>query len=102
MLLFHSLCIRQPRGIDLALYVSFPEDGGFVSYESANLSWHQDIEAKVSSLLRSFLLPPLMTSGKPWHLRPFSCKSRRAAGVGSRSWGCRRRHDDGEDDDDEA
>lgn len=36
-------------GVELALYVSFTEDGGFVSYESANLSWRQDIEAKVSS-----------------------------------------------------
>ncbi|KAM0492773.1 hypothetical protein ACHAPB_008705 [Verticillium nonalfalfae] len=44
------------RGIELALYVSFPEDGGFVSYDSANLSWRQDIEAKKAHTPPTLLL----------------------------------------------
>ncbi|EGY20869.1 uncharacterized protein VDAG_02393 [Verticillium dahliae VdLs.17] len=41
-------------GIELALYISFPQNGGFVSYESANLNWRQDIEAKeLSGVLES-------------------------------------------------
>ncbi|EGY18612.1 uncharacterized protein VDAG_09138 [Verticillium dahliae VdLs.17] len=51
------------RGIELALYVSFPEDGGFVSYDSANLSWRQDIEAKKAHTPPTLLLlEPLVRS----------------------------------------
>ncbi|KAM9874553.1 osmostress-responsive transcription [Verticillium dahliae] len=39
-------------GIELALYISFPQNGGFVSYESANLNWRQDIEAKDLAVLQ--------------------------------------------------
>ncbi|KAH7363529.1 hypothetical protein B0T11DRAFT_318922 [Plectosphaerella cucumerina] len=32
--------------IEVALYISFPKQEGFISYESADLSWRGDIEAK--------------------------------------------------------
>lgn len=35
--------------IEVALYISFPKQEGFISYESADLSWRGDIEAKVSA-----------------------------------------------------
>ncbi|KAM0269042.1 hypothetical protein ACHAQH_009847 [Verticillium albo-atrum] len=44
-------------GMELALYISFPEDEGFVSYESANLNWRQDIEAKQVSVQNVRLRP---------------------------------------------
>lgn len=44
-------CERYSKlgGVELALYIHFPDDGRFVSYESTDLSWLRDIEAKVSS-----------------------------------------------------
>ncbi|KAH7345847.1 hypothetical protein B0T11DRAFT_226583 [Plectosphaerella cucumerina] len=32
--------------IEVALYISFPKQDGFVSYESTDLTWRGDIEAK--------------------------------------------------------
>ncbi|RXG41888.1 hypothetical protein VDGE_30078 [Verticillium dahliae] len=43
--------------IEVALYVFFPDDGGFVSYESTDLHWRQDIEAKKSSTQPTLHLP---------------------------------------------
>ncbi|KAH7363635.1 hypothetical protein B0T11DRAFT_242740, partial [Plectosphaerella cucumerina] len=37
--------------IEVALYISFPKQEGFVSYESTDLSWRGAIEAKVSALV---------------------------------------------------
>ena len=40
------------QGVELALYVAYPDQKGFVSYESKpELSWIHDIESKVRVVL---------------------------------------------------
>ncbi|KAF3343392.1 Chitin synthase regulatory factor 4 [Verticillium dahliae VDG2] len=45
-------------GIEVALYISFPEEEGFVSCESADLSWRGDIESTCQNRVTLFVLTP--------------------------------------------